>query len=121
MHDHSILDSYTHPESSSVRSASRAGTLARSTGQPASLNPYLGIAVNEVGLSDAQHADWVLCCRAWWRGWDAEETRRKPDQLVRHSLGSIPSPKPSDVPLDPAASLDERIRGRSGDFVTSRV
>jgi len=80
----SIFNSDTNPENNSVCLASREGTLARATGQPGCLNPYLAIAVNPGNLSEAQHAEWVLCCRAWWKGWGDEETRRRPHQLARH-------------------------------------
>jgi len=74
----------------SIEVALGEGVFARTTGQPACLNPYVGIACNTVDLSKTQHAEWLLCCRAWWKGWDDEETRLRPRQPTRHGFMSVP-------------------------------
>lgn len=122
MRDRSIFNSDTDPENGSASLACREGILARATGHSACSNPYLGIAVNQVDLSHVQRAEWVDCCHAWWKGWDDEETRRRPLPLARHSPGAAPPLKLSDWPLERAACLAERSAAGSGrDFVTNLI
>ncbi len=109
----SIFGSDTGSADDPVSLAAREGTLARATGRSACMNPYVGIETHREDLSGAQHAEWVSCCRAWWKGWDDEETRRRPHQQQR--CGTVASfPKLSDSPLEWAASEAARSLVRSG-------
>ena|SRR5664279_4816157 len=92
--------------------ALREGVFARATGQAACLNPYAGPAANMDGVSDAQHAELALCSRAWWKGWDDEELRRRPHQLARHTPDALNSPRLSDWPLERAPTWAERAAAR---------
>lgn len=95
---HSILDDHHSPVDPVVL-AEREGAFARATGHAGCLNPYLHVAANKAELSDAQHAQWALCCSAWWKGWDEEELRRRPHRWAHHRPGAPIMPWLLGVPI----------------------
>ena len=103
---HSILDDH-QTLADSVALARREGVFARATGHAGCLNPYLHVAANKAELSDAQHAEWALCCSAWWKGWDEEELRRRPNRMAGHSSGAPIMPWMLGVPIMRTASVAE--------------
>ena len=78
-----LQEKFKQSQSTSCR---REGEQARTAGLSSAENPFLRSAAFPAASGQSE-ADWFYRCDAWWRGWDAEDSR------LRSGAGSPPVTK----------------------------
>ena len=70
------------------------GSIARCHGVSSASNPYLA-PEHQPSAGGGSEQSWYLRCDAWWRGWDAEDERRRSTSRPSAHTASGPSAAPA--------------------------